>query len=207
MATNAIRTEVSKGPVTFDSFRVSSFQRAGTKTAILRQEVKTVSHYPSIQVENDKQDNLFSLDEFGAEEQSFTTVEHRVAFMDVPENITEEQMQEKLRQANANGACLYKVLSNYPILTDNHKNAIARGLTDLDTIAKSQVVRYPAGSDNEGEIIPDPAGKIQYRKVFFSKTAKADEDYRGNGNEYVPEDIEREFAGGVTANADQEVPI
>lgn len=204
---NAIRTEVSKGPVTLDSFRVSSFQKAGTKTAILRQEVKTTSHYPSIQVSNDKQDNLFSLNDFGAEEQSFDTIEHRVAFMDVPENTTEAQMQEKLAQANANGACLYKTLSNYPILTDNHKNAISRGLTDLDTIAKSQVVRYPAGSENEGQVITDPSGKIQYRKVFFSIAAKADEDYRGNGQEYIPEELAAETATEIAAESDQNIPL
>ena len=180
---NSIRKDVTKGNVTVDSITVGKFQKQGTETAMLRQNVLTKSFYPSAIHTSDKQENPYGSNDFGDTESEFTSEENRVAFIDVPEGASVADVQSKI----GSNACLYRVLSNHPILTDNHENAISRGLTSLDAIADSQVVRYGENDDNAGDLILDSAGRVQYRKIFYWNSGKSDEDLRGKSEypEYI----------------------
>ena len=191
-----IRKDITRTPVTVSELTVGKFQKANTITAMLRQEVTTVSHYPSAVHRSDMQQNIFGQNEFNDDEQSFTSTEKRVAFIDVPEGTTEEQVTAKLTPQ----CTLYRVLSNTPILTDNHKNAISRGVITLDDIADSQIARYGDGHEKAGQLILDPSGKVQYRKVFFWTTTKADIDQRGMEAhpEYMTDAVAQEL--GLNSN-------
>jgi len=180
-------TSIQRGKITVDSVEVSArpeFQKAKTLTATLRQVVKTITKYPSAQISNNMQDNLFKVEDFGFDMKEFPREEQRVAFLDVPLNSTKESI-EMLLEKNPN-ACLYKVLSNHPTLTDGQKRAIESPdlpLT-LNDIANKQVVKYSEGSvdadgnDVSGDIILDRNGKIQYRSIYFKVTETADIDNR-----------------------------
>jgi hypothetical protein len=180
-----IEKNVTRSAVTVDSITVGQYQKANTETAMLRQDITTVAIYPGAVHSSDMQQNIFGSEDFNDESQNYTSVEHRVAFMDVPEGMTEEQVQAKIPST----ACLYKVLSNQPILTDNAKNAISRGLTSKADIAKSQAVRNP----DTGELILDKNGNVQYRKVFFWASQKDDIDERGQGEPYISEELKQEL--------------
>jgi hypothetical protein len=162
-----------------------NYQKDHTLTAELRQKVITTSKYPGMQISNDMQQNVFSMDDFDVKPQEFTSEETRVAWIDVPENTTVKDVQDKIPEK----ATLYRVLSNSPILTNSQKNAISRKLITLDTIANAQVLRYPAGHESEGEIILDPEGRVQYRKIFFWKEHREDQDLRGTTPEYRSKEI------------------
>jgi hypothetical protein len=192
-----ITKTTTKSPISVDDIYVGKFQKQGTLTAMLRQKFTTVAKYPTAVHDSDMQDNIFSSSDFGDTTKDFTSVENRVAFIDVPEGTTKEAVVALL--ARIPEATLYKVLSNAPILTNNHQNAIDRGLTTLDDIANSQVVRYGENHDNAGQLIME-AGKVQYRKVYFSKTAKADIDRRNSEShpEYMSAEIALEATGEVS---------
>lgn len=200
MENQGVKRASTKSAVTLDSITRSMFQKDKTMTAMLRQTVNTVSEYPSARVANDKQDNLFGIAEFGFTSQSFDSVENRVAFIDIPEGVTAEIVKAKL--AAAPQSCIYKALSNKPILTSDQQSSLDRGITaSLDVFANAQVVRYPANHANAGQIILDNNGKVQYRATFFSQTAKADEDFRTAdvSDVYVSEAINAELAGTVAS--------
>jgi hypothetical protein len=195
---NGIKHTTTFSEVTLDKLMVSEFQKAGTKTAQLRQTVTTVSVYPSKRIENDKQKNLFSMEEFGfGDGQTFSNTENRVAFIDVPENATEEQIKSKLKVANAAGATIYKVLSNQPILTNDQKRAIATGFNGvtMDRFANSQVVRYPQGHSHEGQLCLDANNKVQYRRTYFWNEPLEDQDVRSTdpADVYMSPEIELEY--------------
>lgn len=183
-----IRKVETRKDVTVEEITVSKFQKEGTKTAMLRQEVTVKSFYPSQVHSSDMQQNFVAKDQFDDTEQEFEAIQNRTAFVEVPEAFTVEEAQNLIPA----DACLYRILSNAPILTDNHKNAIERNLTDLDTIGNSQVARYGEGDEKESQIILDDKGRVQYRKVFYWNSAKADEDRRGM--EEHPEHITAEIA-------------
>jgi len=195
-----IRKEESRKPVTVEEIQVSKFQKEGTKTAMIRQEVTVKSFYPSQVHSSDMQQNFVAKDQFDDTEQEFEAIQNRTAFVEVPEAFTVEEAQALIPE----NACLYRVLSNAPILTENHKNAIERGLTDLDTIGNSQVARYGEGDEKEGQIIPDDKGRVQYRKVFYWNSEKADEDRRGMEAhpEHITAEIAEELALQVSADTD-----
>ncbi|HHT96395.1 MAG TPA: hypothetical protein GXZ90_00690 [Clostridiales bacterium] len=193
MATNnAVSTEVIKSALVVEEVKVSNFQKAGTKTAVLKQTIETISKYPTKSVSSDKQDNIFSMQDFGFEEQKFTSVRTNVAFLDVPENSTIESVEVQLRKFP--NACLYRIISNEPILTDKQKYSISAGLKTMDDYANSQVIRFGEGSPDAGELILDSNGKVQYRAVYFSATEKEDMDLRTHDEvNYMSKEIELEF--------------
>ena len=193
MATNnAVSTEVNKSALIVEEVKVSNFQKAGTKTAVLKQTIETISKYPTKSVSSDKQDNIFSMEDFGFEEQEFTSVRTNVAFFDVPANSTIESVEAQLRKFPK--ACLYRIISNEPILTDKQKYSISAGLKTMDDYANSQVIRFGEGSPDAGELILDNNGKVQYRAVYFSATEKEDMDLRTHDEvNYMSKEIELEF--------------
>lgn len=178
-ATNSrIRKVVTKSPISVSRVYKSDYQKKGTLTAELKQSVKVDSFYPSASIANSLQDNIYGMTDFGFEETEHSNTETRVAWIDVPENSTQEGVAAKL--ATLPGANLYRVLSNRPIIADTEKYAILSPELDvtLDTFANRQAVRYPMGSDNPGELVTDTNGKIQYRRIAFSVSPKEDEDIR-----------------------------
>lgn len=184
VANQGVRTEVKKGAITVSRIYKADFQKEGTLTAELKQEIITKSFYPSKQVATDLQQNIFSNEEFGFKDQEFESKETRVAWLDVPANLSEEQIKQRIAQAVTNGACLYKILSNRPIISQSQQYAINTNQRTLDEYANSQVVRYPQGSVdrvtgevNEGKIALHME-KPQYRRNFFWATPKEDQDLR-----------------------------
>ena len=199
MANNAISNIVTRSAIIVEEVKVSNFQKEGTKTAVLKQTIETISKYPSKSVSSDKQDNIFNMSDFGFEEQEFTSTRTNVAFMDVPENSTIESVQAQL--AKFPEACIYRILSNEPILTSNQKYSIDAGLKTLDDYANSQVVRYGEGSPKAGSLLLDAMGKVQYRSVFFSAKGKADVDERTEDNKmYLSKELELEFNESILVN-------
>lgn len=175
---NAIRKEVEKSPISISRIFKGDFQKPGTLTAELKQTVTTKSHYPAQVVVDNLQDNIFDTSDFGFEEKSYDNVENRVAWIDVPEGTTMEQAKAKLESFE--GACLYKILSNKPIISDRQQHAIDSPDIDanLDTFANSQAARYGSDHEEAGKLVTDRNGKIQYRGVYFSASEKEDQDLR-----------------------------
>lgn len=179
VADDRIKKEVTTSNVSATKVYKSEWQKEGTETAELRQIVKTISLYPTKSVSNDLKDNIFDTKAFGFEEKPYENIETRVGWMDVPVGTTPEKVNELLTKFP--GACLYKMLSNKPILTSDQKYAIDNNITTPEIIAARQAVRYSETHDvvaQRGQLIPDVNGKVQYRAIFFSKTARADVDSR-----------------------------
>lgn len=91
--------------------------------------------------------------------------------------------------------CVYKILSNHPILSTSQQYSISIGQKTLDEIANKQVVRYPKGHELEGNIITDSNGKVQYKGTFFSEWFVEDEDRRTEdlNDEYLTRELKIEL--------------
>lgn len=194
---NNVRTEQKKTVVSLDKIYAAQFQKDGTLTAQVRQDITTDKFYPGKQTSTEMQGNIFGTNDFGFTEQKFSNTEHRVAWIPVPANATELQVKAKLEAAAQNGACLYKVLSNHPIIDKSQQYAIGQGLTTKDILANSQVVRYPEGAEKAGQLTLDSNGKVQYRRVFFWATTMDDQDARTSdaSDVYHSAEIAAELAG------------
>lgn len=200
MADNSVRKEISKSAISVDTLRKGENQKPGTITAQIRQTVTTTAFYPSKKVDSDKQDNIFSLEEFGFGETAFTSHEERVAWIPVPETMDLDTVKQRVLAASNAGACIYKVLSNEPILDDNQKYAITQGLRTMDQFADTQVVRYPENdatvlNGTANKLILDEKGNPQYRRTFFWKTSIADQDMRDPSKVYTSPAILAEMQG------------
>lgn len=199
MANNANSHKVTRSGLVVEEIRISDFQKAGTATAVIKQTIETISKYPSKSVTSNKQDNVFSIEDFGFEEQEFSSTSNLVSFMPVPAGSTIESVQAQL--AKYPGACNYRVLSNEPILTTNQKYSIDAKLKTMDDYANSQVVKYGKGSEKEGQLLLDQNGKVQYRSVFFSSTPKEDEDLRTEDSTmYLSKEIELVYNESLLLN-------
>lgn len=191
---NGIRHEQTRGELTLDRIYKSDFQKPGTMTAQIRQVVTTNSFYPSKKTSSDLQSNIFGNKDFGFDEQKFTSTETRIAWILVPANIAEDVVKAKLAEAHKAGACLYRVLSNSPILDENQKYGVAQKLTTMDNFANSQAVRFPEGHESAGKLTLDKEGKVQYRRTFFWNEKKEDMDARGN-EVYLSPELKAELEG------------
>jgi hypothetical protein len=184
--------KVTREPITCDligpSLKKNPDGTPSRETAHLRQI--TYRHYPSGKVGNSLQDALFDQEAFNFQDNKAESI--RMAFVDVPVGTTREQVMAMIN--NHPDACIYQILSDKPILTDSQEQAIAAGLVSLEDImygrpdengnrTGGQVVRYgksqnvPAGK-GPLDFVPSPAGNIQFRQTFFSKTFKPDIDRR-----------------------------
>tara|TARA_R100001377_G_scaffold85310_1_gene71490 strand:+ start:26756 stop:27385 length:630 start_codon:yes stop_codon:yes gene_type:complete len=185
MANSEIIKEVIAGPVTVSRVYASDYQKEGTLTAELKQKITTNTTYPSKRVTNSLDGNVFSTEEFGFEpSEPFVNHETRVAWIDVPVGTSIEAVVAKL--AGAPGACLYRIMDNKPVISDNQQDAIRnpeRNVT-IDTFSNRQAVRYPMGHTNEGKLAIHSSGKVQYRRIAFSATAKNDVDNRNADLDY-----------------------
>ena len=193
---NAVRKEVTISAITVDKVYKGDFQKEGTMSAQIRQEVTTVSFYPSKQVSSSLADNPFKTTEFGFEETDHSNTEKRVAWIDVPAGVSADDVLAKI-PVDAN---LYRIMSNRPILSNHQAYSIEAGQKTLDDYANSQVVRFGEGSENAGQLIKDANGKPQYRQVFYSNTTKADVEMRTEKADdfYASALIRAEFQGAST---------
>ena len=173
-----IRKETSLSKLEVAKVYKSDYQKEDTLTAELKQVVTTLSYYPSKSIANSLNDNIFSMSDFGFKENPpFENKETRVAWIDVPLDSTVESVQKQL--GNFPDGTLYKMLSNYPIVTQEEQHAIDNPDfdIDLDVFAKKQVVRHSQASETPGELAL-VNGKVQYRRIAFSKTKTEDIDTR-----------------------------
>lgn len=198
--TNGIRKETITGPINLRRIYKADFQKEETLTAELEQEVVTKSFYPSKKVASDMQSSLFSTEEFGFSEQEFTSTEKRIAWVLVPPSKSEAEVKAMLVAAAKNGAVIYRVLSNAPVLDENQKYAINAGIRTIDDFAKTQVVRVPENEETvangtANHLLLDKAGNVQYRRTFYWKTKIADVDSRDAVNVYMSPEIEAELKG------------
>lgn len=190
----------SVGKITLDKISKSDFQKEGTLSAQLRQIVTTVSSYPSKKTATELQANIFDNAEFGFEAKTYESTEARIAWIPVPANIDQAVLEAKLVLANEKGACIYRVLSNAPILDENQKYAITAGIRTLDQFAATQAVRYPENEKTiadgtANKLTLDKAGNVQYRRTFFWNSPMADVDVRGTVEPYVSPELMAELAG------------
>lgn len=199
---SGVKKVVSVSEITLDKLGVSGeFQKPGTITAQIRQIVRTESSYPEKKVTSNLQANFFATEDYGFGSKDYSNDENRVAFLLVPENATEAIIIAKLQTANAAGGCIYRVLSNSPILDDNQKYAISAALRTVNQFANSQVVRYPKTAENDlkglsGKIWTDAAGNIQYRRTFYWNTPQEDVDLRDASKPvYMSPEIAAELKG------------
>jgi hypothetical protein len=203
---NRIRKEVVKSPIEVSRVYTSDFQKEGTVTAELKQVIKTTSFYPAAVVSNSLQDNIFTQKDFGFEEKPFENTETRVAWIDVPVGSSIETVSAKL--AEFSGATLYRILSSRPIIADTEQNAINNPDMDvtLDVFANRQAVRYPENHAEAGKLALIN-GKVQYRKVAFSVTDKADMDLRSAllSDTYLSPELNSEVNGVVFVAETQQI--
>jgi hypothetical protein len=208
VTSNEVVREKSFAPITVARVFKGDYQKEGTLTAELKQAVTITSHYPTRAIVNSLQDNIFSAEDFSFEPETHVNVETRVAWINIPENASINDVETRLKKAKK--AVLYRIMSNRPILTDNQQNAINNPdlEAELDTFALTQVVRYGEDrGDLAGKLILDRNGKVQYRSVFFSSEPKEDEDRRNADLEdvYIPEEIHAELVGETPTIEGQDI--
>jgi len=195
------RKEVSKSSVEVTRVYSNDYQKPGTLTAELKQEVITHSFYPSKKIDSN---TIFSASEFGFEEQLFISKETRMAWILVPQIIggiptTVEMVKAQL--AKIKNPDIYRVMSNSPILDDNQKYAVASGIRSVNDFANKQVSRYGEnakdgkGNDVSGKLILDKENRVQYRRTFFQAQKTEDIDLRGKSDVYLTPEIAAELEG------------
>ena len=170
----------------------SKNQKEGSLTVELVQKVTTKSFYKAKQYNDNLQDCLVPEEEFDSPEKEYENTETRVAWVQVPSKFSREQIISFVEKI-AVSACICRVLSYHPILTEGQKKAIASVDLDftLDDVAVTQVVRNP-----QGEIALHD-GNIQYKKNLFFKTFQEDKDLRNVDNVYACEVLMAEVEGAL----------
>lgn len=159
----------------------SNYQKEKTLTAEIRQEIKTSTLYPNNTVCNNKQGNIYDVKDFDIEAlEPFVATEKRVAWINVPEHLSADDVQRDLGKFE--GACIYKVLSNEPILTNSQEAAIEDDSNDvsIESYCDRQAIRYPESHEKAGELVLDSNKKVQYRVTYFSPTFVEDQDLRND---------------------------
>ena len=200
-ANSEIRKEVTVNPIVVSRLYAGNYQKEGTLTAELKQTIETKSFYPTKSVRSNLQDNPFADADFGFESTEYDSQETRVAWIDVPASAFDTEEKVAAHMAKLPNACIYKVMSNRPSISDKQQGGITAGYTTLDIIANTQVVRYPKDTkvgnvDVSGKLILDVNGKVQYRAVYYSNTPKEDVDMRTSepSDVYITPEIQAELA-------------
>jgi len=186
-------------PLMFSRIFINAFQKPGTKTLEVKQQIFTTATYTGIRVENSLNDSLFGAEEFGkaTEPRKYDSVETRVAWILVPANMPEAKVMEAFKAVEEVGV-IFKILSNSPTFDENQLDAIDRKLKTYDELADRQAVRYGANDTNGNalKLILDKKGNAQYKRTGFSKTERADEDLRyGKSEVYQTPKIKAEMEG------------
>ena len=200
---NATRTEIKKGKVTFSRLYKGDNQKDGSKTVEVKQTITTTAYYAGKKFNNDLQDALVDDSAFGAEEKSYTNTSTRVAWILVPSNFNDTKVKELL--AKHPKQCIQQIISNAPILNENQQRAVDNGIKSLDEYAAGQAIRYGDTHETKaGQLILDSNGKVQYKVNVWKKENCEDIDLRGNGDEYVSESLQEEV-DSILLTADQDI--
>lgn len=214
MANAAISIERFFGDLILDKDLYSApFQKPQTITAQIKQKVTTKSRYPTRRISSDLSDNLFKTEDYGFDNPTYESSEVRVCWLSVPKDSTREQIQNMLKEAQANGAVIYRILDCKPVLDSNQKLALSRkmGDTSMERFANTQVCRYPeTHSTQADELITYKMGGNEYpmyRRTFFSAVSKEDLDWRDDtiakGEVFYSDEIRADLGGAANGNADQ----
>lgn len=182
---------VNFGKIVISNLYTSKYQKKGTITCELKQVVTTTTTYPSAGI--GLGDNLFDSSEFSElESPSYENKETRVFWMNVPAGTTSQDVQ--LRLDKAVNAKLVKILSNRPILNSNQENAISSGLTTLEKIAESQVVK-----DKDGKMI-SRNGEPCFKKIVFAIKGAEDENIlHDNAYKFETANVDSDFFSDDTS--------
>lgn len=181
-------------PINVLQINSTPFNLSTTETAELEQIVTTTTYYPKKKIKSSLQDNPFAEEEFEIEQLPFKKEELRRVFIDVPKGTT--ILDFEFRLLSHPKAVIYKILSNYPILTEEEESLIKSESNELtrELFAARQVVRHGEKSKTPKKLILDTNGKVQYRRLFLSLTGKEDEDRRNDipSDMYMTEEIKAE---------------
>lgn len=202
---NSISKTVTKGKIEFVRFLENEHQKPGTITAEIKQVHTTTSTYPSKRVDSNLQDSAFSNSDFGFESKVYNSEETLMAWIPVPVGIKPEEVQAKLDEQQAQGACIYKALSCAPIIDNNQAYAIQQGFKTLADFANKQAVRFPENEETianktANTLILDKNSNVQYRRTFYSRTAKDTQDVRDQEAPYLSPELKAELQGASVMN-------
>ena len=185
-----IEKEIKKSRTYVSRVYVSHYQKPGTVTAELKQEVNTISLYPDKIIRDDLHGNIYDISEFEQAQKKYDNKRTDVAWIDIPEGQTFENVLHRLNDYPK--ATLYRILSSEPIMSSSsqmyYDRLVSEGQEAMaaqfkDRVANSQVLRYGSDSDDEsikkGELILDAYGKPQFKACFLDETGeKQDQDFR-----------------------------
>lgn len=201
-AAKAATIKAVRGPITVDKVVEQRFEsKKNMLSAWLRQEV--TKSYPSGRVSNSHQDSLYDEKDFNFENKDYKST--RMAFIPVPLGTTEASVKEMLKKYPE--SCIYQIISNRPILTEEQEEMILLKRIDIEDIAYGtvvdgersggQLIRYGNREDlPEGVSPTDPVydknGRMQFSVSYFSKTFKPDMDLRSSVSETAVKRLELE---------------
>lgn len=143
----------------------STFAKDDERAMHIRQEVVTT-------YDND--------DDFGGvsftKKPSYSSSRNMV--VNIPSDMSDEEFGAKVKNLR-----IIRIMSNEPLLQKKHHWAIEKGLLDVDTVAKRQliptVVNGEVQYDNNGNVIPQLyLGRLQYRIFSLQPSSAKDIDYR-----------------------------
>lgn len=182
---NIIKKQI-KEKVFISRVFTAHYQKPGTITAELKQQVSAEIIYPDKIIRNNLQGNIFDTEDFEVTGKVFTSNRIDVTWITVPKNSTLESVKEQL--AKFPNATLYRILSNHPIMSDSQKlyydSLIESGQESLafkfeETVANSQLLTYsqdsPEGMYYKGDLLLDINGKPQYKACFLDETGKKED--------------------------------
>lgn len=193
---------ITRTPLLFSRIFVNQFQKPGSKSLEVKQQLITNAVYTGIRISSSLNDSLFEPEDFGeaTEPRKYSSTETRVAWILVPANAPDAVIMELFNKVKDTGI-IFKILSNSPVFDENQIDAInrnLRGANTYDELADKQAVRYGAGdiNGNAGKLILDKKGNAQYKRTGFSKTPREDEDRRyGKSEIYQTPKIKAEMEG------------
>lgn len=178
---NSIEKKTTKGQITVSRVYRANYQKSGTLTAEMKQEVTEVTLYPDKVIRDDLQGNIYDIAEYNQDKKEFKKSRIDVTWIDVPDTESVESVKARLSQYP--NATLYRVISNHPIMSESTQkyiqNLIDTGQEAMakkvkDRMANSQVLRYretsPDDGHYKGELILDKFGKPQYKYCFLDET-------------------------------------
>jgi len=181
---------VNEQPVRFSEFRISNYQKAGTKTLMMRQSLTTTYTYSgSSDGSNSLQQNPFADSIPETEIEEHIKESNRVCFLSVGDSMTEEEVVGAIKPSWR----IQRTWANRPILSTEQEFMIKEGKLSYDDIAEKQLVVDP---DN-GSPILDSFSKHQYFRDNLNLHGEEDVDLRGNSEEYIPTAFKMEADTGI----------
>lgn len=180
---NGIKVEKHYKPVVCTEVREHSFKKDVVQ-CILKQEITTISHYPSSRPVSSASDSLFALEDYGISTEPLSNTSVRVFFYAAPLGTTVEKMNEILGKHPE--ATIVQVIGNHPmnVLTPEQIASMDVYGNTIDSFANSLVIRFSKNDEKNpgGLILRD--GKPQYRNFLFKVKFEEDKDFRTDDESY-----------------------